>query len=192
MRRQLSATCGATLRKAARLARCRRADCGRVTALSLENKRASPLFAILTHSLSRKSFPCHSYANTRDRSVTPPRFFSPLATRHWPRHSDRSSIYFRSNTCKSVSKQRALTPFRINTYEKHREGGGVPRSGSSARALCGGAGAVEEEVAFTGVAGEGGSAGELLLGFGETAELEEEVAANTGQEMVGLERGLGG
>jgi len=25
----------------------------------------SPLFATLTHSLSRKSFPCHSYANTR-------------------------------------------------------------------------------------------------------------------------------
>src|SRR5713226_5341022 len=32
----------------------------------------SPLFATLTHSLSRKSFPCHSYANTRDRSVTSP------------------------------------------------------------------------------------------------------------------------
>src|SRR6266852_5627923 len=26
----------------------------------------SPLLATLTHSLSRKSFPCHSYANTRD------------------------------------------------------------------------------------------------------------------------------
>src|SRR5713226_8900535 len=33
---------------------------------------------------------------------------------------------FRINTCKSVSKQRALTPFRINTYEKHREGKGFP------------------------------------------------------------------
>src|SRR5258708_24577472 len=30
----------------------------------------SPLFATLTHSLSRKSFPCHSYANTRDGGVT--------------------------------------------------------------------------------------------------------------------------
>jgi hypothetical protein len=29
----------------------------------------SPLFATLTHSLSRKSFPCHSYANTRDGSA---------------------------------------------------------------------------------------------------------------------------
>src|SRR5258708_23109627 len=27
---------------------------------------------------------------------------------------------FRINTCKSVSKQMNLTPFRINTYEKHR------------------------------------------------------------------------
>src|SRR6266404_5844525 len=31
-----------------------------------------------------------------------------------------SSISFRMNTCKSVSKQKTLTPFRMNTYEKHR------------------------------------------------------------------------
>jgi hypothetical protein len=31
-----------------------------------------------------------------------------------------SSIPFRINTCKSVSKQTTLTPFRMNTYEKHR------------------------------------------------------------------------
>ncbi len=30
---------------------------------------------------------------------------------------------FRINTCKSVSKQRTLTPFRMNTYEKQGEGG---------------------------------------------------------------------
>src|SRR5260370_14602433 len=30
----------------------------------------SPLLATLTHSVSRKSFPCHSYATTRDGSVT--------------------------------------------------------------------------------------------------------------------------
>src|SRR5260370_25099665 len=30
----------------------------------------SPLFATLTHSVSRKSFACHSYANTRDGGVT--------------------------------------------------------------------------------------------------------------------------
>src|SRR5713226_1152442 len=31
---------------------------------------------------------------------------------------------FRINTCKSVSKQKTLTPFRMNTYEKQGEGGG--------------------------------------------------------------------
>ncbi len=30
---------------------------------------------------------------------------------------------FRINTCKSVSKQRTLTPFRMNTYKKQGEGG---------------------------------------------------------------------
>src|SRR5216683_7134687 len=30
---------------------------------------------------------------------------------------------FRMNTCKSVSKQRTLTPFRMNTYEKQGGGG---------------------------------------------------------------------
>jgi hypothetical protein len=32
---------------------------------------------------------------------------------------------FRMNTCKSVSKQRTLTSFRMNTYEKHTEVGWV-------------------------------------------------------------------
>src|SRR5260370_31445781 len=36
-----------------------------------------------------------------------------------------SSISFRINTCKSVSKQTTLTPSRMNTYEKHRGGGGL-------------------------------------------------------------------
>jgi hypothetical protein len=80
---------------------------------------ASPLLATLTHSLSRNSFPCHSYANTRDRGATPPKFFSPLATRHSPLLFLNT---FRMNTCKSVSKQRTLTPFRMNTCEK--TGGG--------------------------------------------------------------------
>ncbi len=31
---------------------------------------ASPLFATLTHSVSRKSFPCHSYENIRDGGIT--------------------------------------------------------------------------------------------------------------------------
>jgi hypothetical protein len=80
----------------------------------------SPLPATLTHSLSRKSFPCHSYANTRDRGVTaPPKSSSPLVTRHSP----LPLTTFRINTCKSASKQRTLTPFRMNTYEKQGEGG---------------------------------------------------------------------
>ncbi len=80
----------------------------------------SPLPATLTHSLSRKSFPCHSYANTRDGGATPPpKFFSPLAAHHSP----LALTPFRINTCKSVSKQRTLTRFRINTYEKRGEGG---------------------------------------------------------------------
>src|SRR6266851_8978013 len=32
----------------------------------------SPLLATLTHSVSRKSFPCHSYVNTRDGGATVP------------------------------------------------------------------------------------------------------------------------
>ncbi len=80
----------------------------------------SPLPATLTHSVSRKSFPCHSYANTRDRGVTaPPKSSSPLATRHSP----LPLTPFRINTCKSVSKQRTLTTFRMNTYAKQGEGG---------------------------------------------------------------------
>jgi hypothetical protein len=36
-----------------------------------------------------------------------------------------STSPFRINTCKSVSKQTTLSSFRINTYEKPREGDGV-------------------------------------------------------------------
>src|SRR5258708_5555671 len=55
----------------------------------------SPLPATLTHSVSRKSFPCHSYANTRDRGAThPPTSSSPHDTPHSPP---------------------PLTPFRIHT-----------------------------------------------------------------------------
>src|SRR5258708_4008288 len=42
------------------------------------------------------------------------------------RHANKP---FRMNTCKSVSKQRTLTAFRINTYEK-QGGGGVPLRGT--------------------------------------------------------------
>jgi hypothetical protein len=89
-------------------------------------RSASPLPATLTHSLSRNPFPCHSYANTRDRGVTPaPRFFSPLTTRHSPLQFLNT---FKINTCKSVSKQRTSSPFRINTYEKPGGRGRAPLS----------------------------------------------------------------
>src|SRR6266851_6499873 len=43
---------------------------------------------------------------------------------------------FRMNTCESVSKQRTLTTFRINTYEKQGEGGpSLPPSHAKPRAL---------------------------------------------------------
>jgi hypothetical protein len=82
---------------------------------------ASPLFATLTHSLSRNSFGCHSYANTRDGGPTLPKFFSPLATRDLPLLFLNT---FTINTCKSVSKQTTSSPFRMNTYEKPGGGDG--------------------------------------------------------------------
>src|SRR6266849_3699059 len=44
---------------------------------------------------------------------------------------------FRMKTCESVSKQRTLTTFRINTYENHRGGGRVPNlRGTFSLTLC--------------------------------------------------------
>jgi hypothetical protein len=82
----------------------------------------TPLLGTLTNSLSRKSFPCHSYTNTRDRGVAPPKFFA--FTQSDGRDGPLPLNTFRINTCKSVSKQTTLTSFGINTYEK--PGGGGP------------------------------------------------------------------
>src|SRR5579859_876516 len=73
----------------------------------------SPLFATLTDSLSRKSFPCHSYANTRDGGATPPPIFS--AGSKYRRKSFRIRSY-RKCACKS---------YRMRSYEN--TGGGYPR-----------------------------------------------------------------
>jgi len=43
-----------------------------------------------------------------------------------PPPPDLRATSFRINTCKSVSKQTTLTPFRINTYEKTGGGGPPP------------------------------------------------------------------
>src|SRR5713226_9149079 len=45
----------------------------------------SPLLATLTHSVSRKSFPCHSYANTRDGGASAPPRHPLLPPSHAPR-----------------------------------------------------------------------------------------------------------
>src|SRR5258707_746841 len=83
---------------------------------------ACRLFALSFHSFLH-SFPLFSIVcslfseNTRgggtsSRSIVPrnPRFMT-------------ASISLRINTCKSVSKQTTLTPFRMNTCEKRGEGG---------------------------------------------------------------------
>jgi hypothetical protein len=85
---------------------------------------ASPLLATLTHSLSRNSFPCHSYANTGDMGLDA--FPLPHLLPQPPTHPLSVST-FRMNTCKSVSKQRTLSPFRMNTYAKPGGRGG-PRA----------------------------------------------------------------
>jgi hypothetical protein len=50
-------------------------------------------------------------------------FLTTAVLRPLPRHFLLPPKSFRRNTCKNVSKQRTLTLFRMNTYEKHRGGG---------------------------------------------------------------------
>jgi hypothetical protein len=84
----------------------------------------SPFPATLTHSLPRKSFLCHSYANTRDGcAICVANIFVPRSVSRCLCGKPSSLSTFRINTCKTVSKQTALTSFRINTYEKTGGGG---------------------------------------------------------------------
>ena len=80
----------------------------------------SSLFATLTDSLSRNSFACHSYANTRDGGAVPSEFFSLFQS---ARETSPALTLFRINTCKSISKQTTLTSIRINTCKKPGGGG---------------------------------------------------------------------
>ncbi len=84
----------------------------------------SPLLATLTHSVSRKSFPCHSYANTRDGGATVAtnfeRFLSPLvyperSSRRATRHSPLSCypLLPPSHAPRSASIPRDLSRLRI-------------------------------------------------------------------------------
>jgi hypothetical protein len=85
----------------------------------------SPLPAALTDSLSRKSFPCHSYANTRGVCVAPPKFF---ASGLQPSTVDCKLRFplttFRINTCISVASKRLYLPLESTLMKKQGEGGG--------------------------------------------------------------------
>ena len=48
----------------------------------------------------------------------------------------RSISPFRINTCKTVSKQRTLTTFRMNTYEKQGEGGQLLLTRRRIKGVC--------------------------------------------------------
>jgi hypothetical protein len=88
----------------------------------------SPLPATLTDSLSRKSFPCHSYANTRDGGASLPRFFSSglqLSAFDWKLPSALSP--FRINTCISVASKRLYLPLGSTLMKKGGRGEGVSR-----------------------------------------------------------------
>jgi hypothetical protein len=84
----------------------------------------SSFLATLTHSLSRNSFACHSYANTRDMGVTPLSFpaVSPLCS---PCLGGKSalSMSFRINTCRSVASKRLYPPLESTLAKNRGEGG---------------------------------------------------------------------
>jgi len=61
-------------------------------------------------------FKKHPGGGCRDSSLSRPLLHYPLLTTHSPLST------FRMNTCESVSKQRTLTTFRMNTYVKRGEG----------------------------------------------------------------------
>jgi hypothetical protein len=92
--------------------------------VSEAQKRApiTPLFAILTDSLSRNSFPCHSYANTRgvgiSSSIFRSRFGTPDRTRD-TRSSKFCALAFarvKSFRIRSYGKC-ACNSFRIRSYK---------------------------------------------------------------------------
>jgi hypothetical protein len=71
-----------------------------------------------------------SYDDSKIQGVGYPIGFDERIRSHFSLIPDRSSIFFRINTCKSVSKQTTLTPFRISTYAKPGEGDGLVLSSS--------------------------------------------------------------
>jgi hypothetical protein len=74
---------------------------------------ASPVFATLTNSLSRKFFPCHSYENTRDGGATPPEVSS----------ASPALTTFRINTYISVASKRLYLLLESTLMKNQGEGG---------------------------------------------------------------------
>src|SRR2546430_2870477 len=96
-----------------------------------------------------------------------------------------------------VSGSSSRTPWRRSPpsggcrVRESRRNRSCRSSGSGTSGLLGSLGALEEQRALARVARECGRALELRARLGEAAELGEEVAAHTGQEMIARERGLG-
>src|SRR5882757_9801335 len=81
------------------------------------------VFMVLQTPFPANPFLAHQYKTPGVSRGT--RFSDPAGRRIGPRplRFSPSLTTFRMNTCKSVSKQKTLSPFRMNTYEK--PGGGV-------------------------------------------------------------------
>jgi len=82
----------------------------------------SPLLATLTHSVSRKSFACHSYANTRDGGATVTPVSAPSSPAPKPATYNCKLRLSKSFRMRSYTKC-ACKSFRIRSYENTRGGG---------------------------------------------------------------------
>src|SRR5713226_9735733 len=77
------------------------------------------------------SSPVYTEAHPRRSAVHAPSLHRACGWRIHP-----SSNLFRMNTCKSVSKQKTLSIFRINTYAKHRGWGQLLLTRHPLKGVC--------------------------------------------------------
>jgi hypothetical protein len=92
---------------------------------------ASPLFATLTYSLSRKSFPCHSYANTRGVGSSRYKFLLrfPPVTGHESQVTSYHALARSLSLFALFSAPRSFVFNRLRTLlQKHRGWGTPPHS----------------------------------------------------------------
>jgi hypothetical protein len=83
----------------------------------------SPLAATLTDFLSRKSFACHSYTNTRGVCTTPCKFLASARQLSTVDGKVPSSLTtFRINTCISVASKRLYLPLESTLRKKGGRG----------------------------------------------------------------------